>query len=287
MIGPLNGNLRFPPAFRARESAGERLSGTFHGVVQIVLRLLGEKKRYDRVLISGGERTRHSLRLGGCVEQQMVDVTDAGVDDPLDGGEIPVHAGTNHRFLCSARLVNYKAVDLAIRAVAAAQEPVTLDIFGDGPCRGQWEALARELSVADRVTFRGWYPHENLMKELPAYRGFVFSSLAEANGIVMQEAMMAGIPVIALRWGGPVNLADDRAAVFVEPDSEAAVVAGLAAAMSRLATDPAFANALAGRARRIAKQRFTWPAAIAAWTDAYACRRDPPGSHCPDAGPLL
>ena len=46
--------------------------------------------------------------------------------------------------------------------------------------------------------------------EVVSYAGFVTltvdqPTIAEANGIVMQEAMMIGLPVITLRWGGPAH----------------------------------------------------------------------------------
>lgn len=276
VLGPLNGNIAFPPGFRQREGRRERLGSILHGLVQRLLRLFGEKRRFDAILVSGYERTRRSLRLAGATEDQMVDVMDAGVSEDLQRPPRIAHRAAKPRFICSGRFVSYKGIDLAIRAIAQSEPPITLDVFGDGPCGPAWRRLAGELGVADRVTFHGWCAHDELMRRLCDYQAYVFPTLAEANGIVMQEAMMAGLPVIAIRWGGPAGLADDESAIFIEPEGEAQVVDDLAKAMTRLATDPEFAESLSVRAREIAERNFTWQSIIAEWTAAYVA---PSGSN--------
>ena len=104
---------------------------------------------------------------------------------------------------------------------------------------------------------------------MPDYRAFVAPSLAEANGISVQEAMMAGLPVICLKWGGPELLADAESAVLIEPRSHDQVVRDIAEAMAALATDPDRANRLASRARTIAEHRFGWNSVASEWQAAY------------------
>lgn len=274
VIGPLTGNIYYPPAFAARMPARSRRRQLFHNVSQVVLgRIFGDKRRADVVLVSGYERTRASLRLAGCRDAQMLDVVDAGVSPRIAALPRIRHQGRNAAFLCTGRMDDHKAVDLAIRAVAGAPDDIRLDIAGGGAMRGAWEALAQRLGLAERVRFLGWLPYDELIARLPRYRGFVFPSLAEANGIAMQEAMMVGLPVVTLRWGGPAHLADDRSAIFVEPDGEAAVVKGISDAMARLADDDALAENLSRRAREIAEARYAWPVVAASWAEAY--RRPP------------
>lgn len=271
VMGPLSGNISHPPALRHRMGAGGRVKDALHAPAQRLHRLLfGEKRRAERILVSGYERTRASLRLAGATDAQMVDVVDAGVNERFRAMERARHEGPNPAFLAVSRLIPYKGVDLAIRAVAEAGPPISLSIYGDGVERGRLEALAEELGVAEKIAFHGYVDHETLMAAYRRHRAFLFPSLAEANGIVMQEAMMIGIPVIALRWGGPERLASDDAAVYVEPVGEAAVVSAMAAAMRRLAEDGAAAEAISERGREIAEARFTWEAVAASWQAAYA-----------------
>jgi glycosyltransferase involved in cell wall biosynthesis len=199
----------------------------------------------------------------------MVDVLDAGLEAGLAALEPARHVGRNPQFVAAGRLVDYKGNDLAIRALAAADPDLTLTIHGEGPMRPVLERLAESLGVAGRVRFAGWLPHGEL-GGLRAYRGLIFPTLAEANGIVMQEAMMLGLPVVTLRWGGPEALADDSSAVYIAPDGPEAVVAGLAAAMNRLAGDPAHAAALGAAARARAEAAFDWDKVAASWAAHYA-----------------
>lgn len=165
--------------------------------------------------------------------------------------------------------MNYKGIDLAIRALAHTQKDITLDIFGDGEMAATWMQLADELGVASRVNFLGWCPHNELMTRMRDYRAYLFPTLAEANGIVMQEAMMIGLPVVSLRWGGPEGLADDSSAILIEPKDQAYVVAQLADAITRLANDPGLANQIATAAREIAEEHFPWSRVQADWSRWY------------------
>ena len=132
-------------------------------------------------------------------------------------------------------------------------------------------ALAAEQGVVDRVHFLGWIEdHSKLPEALSAYRGYVFPSLAEANGIVVQEAMLLGLPVICLNWGGPGLLVTPECGVLVEPACEDHVVQALADAMDRLALDGELAErmSLTGRARALS-EGYAWRDCIRGWIDAY------------------
>ena len=137
--------------------------------------------------------------------------------------------------------------------------------------RASLQELAASLGVAERVAFPGWLAHEEL-PGLRRYRGFVFPTLAEANGIVMQEAMMMGLPVLTLRWGGPTLLADDQSALFIDPDGEDAVVTGLADGMNLLAGNPELATRIAVAARARAQAAFGWDSVAASWAAHYQAK---------------
>jgi glycosyltransferase involved in cell wall biosynthesis len=165
-------------------------------------------------------------------------------------------------------MVDHKGIDLALKALAKTTD-IQLDISGDGEKRAELEALATSLGVVDRVNFLGWLPYDDLVGGFKNYRAYVFPSLAEANGIVMQEAMMIGLPVITLRWGGPGALSTDDGAVYVEPTDEASVVADIAAAMTDLADNPNCAEAISIKGRELAEARFKWDDVAASWMAVY------------------
>ncbi|WP_282063795.1 glycosyltransferase family 4 protein [Roseobacter litoralis] len=270
VFGPLTGNIYYPPGFRYRMTFKNKLRERLHGLAQRFFgRVMGNKRNVDVFLVSGYERTRASLRMAGCRDDQMIDVVDSGVSDKLASLPRVTHAGENTKFLCAARFVDYKGVDLAIQAVAAADPRVTLSIYGDGELKASLQALVTDLDLKDRVTFHGWIHNDDLIARFSKYRGYIMPSLAEANGIIMQETMMAGLPVVTFRWGGPGMLADDDAALYIAPHDAPRAVQDIAAAMTRLAHDGAYAEALSQKARKIAESRFTWQAAATSWLKAY------------------
>jgi glycosyltransferase involved in cell wall biosynthesis len=271
VIGPKNGNVHYPPGLRGQEPLGYRARRMLRWIsLRCVRALATPDARAAVVLVAGGERTRDSLRLAGYREQQFVDVLNAGVADSLADRPRLRHSGRNGRFVYWGRLVHHKGVHLALRALASTEPWIELDLIGRGDEEESLQALARELGIAERVHFRGWAPdHAALLASLGSYRGFVFPSLAEAHGIVVQEAMAIGLPVVALRWGGPSFLIDADTGVLVEPEDESRVVDGLARAMTRLAEDGDLADRLseAGRSRAVAD--FLWSRVMDRWLRDY------------------
>ncbi len=277
VLGPLNGNLVYPPGFRARMPRSMRVQSMLYPVVQAIMgRLFADKRRADRVLVAGGGRSRNAVMWAGAAGPQILEVLDAGVSDALAATPALRHAGPCGRFMVAGRLDGYKGFDLAIEAIAAAGPDCSLSVYGDGHNRQSLEALAARLGVADRVTFHGWTPHERLIDAMRGYRALLFPSLAEANGIIMQEAMMVGLPVIALNWGGPAILGADGAAILIEPTDHASVVRAMAAAVRRLADVGTYADVVAVSGRRRAESSFRWRDVAVSWSEAYG---DPAQEH--------
>ncbi len=70
-------------------------------------------------------------------------------------------------------------------------------IVGDGPERGNVESLIREMNLADRVILTGEVSDGDLIGLYRAAELFVLPSVYEGFGIVLVEAMAAGLPVIS------------------------------------------------------------------------------------------
>jgi glycosyltransferase involved in cell wall biosynthesis len=272
IIGPLNGNIHYPPSFRHRETASYRVRRWLHPGMQFLNRIsFPGKRRADALLVAGGQRTADSLRMAGCRDEQFARSIDSGVLDRLYQTPRIRHRGRNLRFVQNGRLVKHKGTDLAIRSLALTKHPVELDIIGRGPELENLKALAASLSLGNRVRFVEWIAdHGKVAERLRQYRAFVFPSLAEANGIVVQEALVQGLPVITLNWGGPSLLVTPETGVLIEPAGEDYVIAELAKAMDRLAEDGELAErmSIAGRREAVANG-FLWSGVIRDWTRVY------------------
>jgi glycosyltransferase involved in cell wall biosynthesis len=120
---------------------------------------------------------------------------------------------------------NHKRVSDLIQALAIVKDRcpgVHLLIVGDGPDREMLQALAIELGVAHRTHFAGYqvntWPYYSVMNL------FALASAREAFGLVLVEAMLAGLPVIATRVGGiPDVVLEQVTGVLVEPGRPQAI----------------------------------------------------------------
>ncbi|SUD58548.1 group 1 glycosyl transferase [Ectopseudomonas oleovorans] len=87
-----------------------------------------------------------------------------------------------------------------------------LAIMGRGRLEAQLKALAAELGVSDAVCFLGQVP--NGRRYFKAFDVFVLSSDHEPFGMVLLEAMAAGVPVLASDCGGAREVVDAAANRF-------------------------------------------------------------------------
>lgn len=140
----------------------------------------------------------------------------------------------------------------AVPALRAARPDVRVAIVGGGgaPLRGELEALARALGVADAVAFAGFRSPEEIPAIAAAADVVVHPSVEEGLGSSLLEAMAAGAPVVATRAGGiPEIVRDGETGVLVPPRDPAA----LAAAILALLADRPRAARLGAGARAFAR----------------------------------
>jgi glycosyltransferase involved in cell wall biosynthesis len=158
-------------------------------------------------------------------------------------------------FLKIARLFHLKGHEFvlpAFAAVARRHPGVRLVLAGDGILRLPLEAEARRLGIADRVTFLGLVPPEEIPGLLWASDAVVHAGLREGLARVLPQAGLCGRPVISYDIGGAREVVRDGENGFLLPapapgESPEASVSCLAEAMQRLAADPAAARAMGGR----------------------------------------
>ncbi|GLY51058.1 glucosyltransferase [Lentzea sp. NBRC 102530] len=94
------------------------------------------------------------------------------------------------------RLDEEKRVDEFLRALARVPGAFG-EIVGDGTCRAEWELLARDLGITDRVRFHGFVSEDELLDAYARCDLFVMPGVAELQSLATMEAMAAGKPVIA------------------------------------------------------------------------------------------
>jgi len=124
-----------------------------------------------------------------------------------------------------------------------------LVVVGDGPKRGEIEALAARM-LGERAVFPGLVDRAELGGVFSAGDVFAFPGLEESVGMVYLEAQLCGLPVVATDdEGAPHVIAHGQSGLVTPVDKQA-----FTDAMERLLTDPAFRNELGGQAAGYVKQ---------------------------------
>ncbi|MBY8946462.1 glycosyltransferase [Pseudomonas sp. SH10-3B] len=105
-------------------------------------------------------------------------------------------------------------------ALAQAHLPAEsrLAILGSGRLEQDLKALARELGIADKVLFLGQVP--DARRYFQAFDVFALSSDHEPFGMVLLEAMAAGVPLLATACGGAKEVVEGVGILFPFGDAE-------------------------------------------------------------------
>lgn len=267
VIGPMNGGMTYPPAFEALESRLERATiRALRRGSPVVHRLL-RGKREATTLVVANDRTARALPVG--MKGRVVTLVENGVDLQTFRPRSARESAEGLRAAFVGRLVDWKALDVVLEAMTHADRTITLDVFGDGPMRAHWEALASTHGLAGRVAFKGFVPQDEVARALDEADVLVLPSIYECGGAVVLEAMAKGLPVIATNWGGPADYLDARTGILVSPTSREALVAGFAQALDRLLRDPAERARLGEAAREHARTSFDWEAKVTTMLGVY------------------
>ena len=119
------------------------------------------------------------------------------------------------------------------KAYPGLPEGSLLAIIGTGPLQNKLRALATELGISDSVRFLGHV--SDARRTFTAFDLFVLSSDHEPFGMVLLEAMVAAIPIIATDCGGAPEVIGDTGQLFQLHNSSA--LAKLILAHSREVND--------------------------------------------------
>jgi glycosyltransferase involved in cell wall biosynthesis len=208
------------------------------------------------------ESLRRALADLGC-DPKKIEIQRTGI--PLE--EFPFRdrafpRNGEWRFVQAGRLIEKKGLPVTLRAFSTflKQHPsATLTIAGEGPLLPELQEFARELGIADRVSFTGFVSQEQLREIY--YRSHIFLHPSQTGcdgnqeGVPnsMLEAMATGLPVFATEHGGiPEAIENGVSGVLVpERDDET-----LARALLNSAQDPGSLPRVARSGAHALQQKF-------------------------------
>jgi len=159
---------------------------------------------------SSGVRYLHSL---GAAPTKIFPLRYTTNVERFSANEIERPPERAHRFLYAGQLIERKGLvpfleTLSKWATAHPARNVEFVIVGDGPLRASLETFAAPENL--EVRFRGNLPYEELPRVYSEAGLFVLPTLADTWGVVVNEALAAGLPVLgSVRAQAVTELVDD------------------------------------------------------------------------------
>jgi glycosyltransferase involved in cell wall biosynthesis len=276
----------------ARRTCGARMVTSWYGVEPRWVRsslpwlrrfLVWALRTSDQVVAISSETARELTALAP-VAARVIPYT-VGFPEAAPGLSL-ARAPDSFVILFVGSLVERKGVHYLIDALPLLPPhvPAKLVIIGDGGERSRLEAQVRQRGLERRVEVRGRVPEGELRQAYARASVLVLPAIVDARGdteglgVVLLEAMSYGVPVIGSNLGGITDIIVDGETGLLVPAQNSAA---LAAAIERLATDPALAARLGAAGSRHVRQHFSWPAIIAQWQECYAAALAPAREHGP------
>jgi colanic acid/amylovoran biosynthesis glycosyltransferase len=208
------------------------------------------------------ESLRRALIDLGC-EPRKIEIQRAGI--PLEEFSFRERIAPKNgewRFVQAGRLIEKKGLSVTLRAfeVFFREYPnAMLTIAGEGPLLRELETLARELKVAQRVSFTGFISQEQLRGLYYGSHIFLHPSQTGSDGNqegvpnAMLEAMATGLPVFATQHGGIPEAVENGVSgtLVAERDHQA-----LARALLDAVQDPGYLSQVARSGSESVRKKF-------------------------------
>lgn len=278
VLGPLNCGLGTPDGFRSLLKRDSPWIYPLRNLGRIADWLAGSTRNAAMILTAtratvASIAPKYRPRCVGLIENS-VDLKrfSATPWPPAPGADEPL------QLLFVGRLVPFKGLTMLLEAIAAVRETIEtrLTVLGDGPMREVWMADARRLGVADLVNFRGAVSLDEVAAQMNAAHVFCLPSIRESGGSVLLEAMACARPVIAVDFGGPAEIVDEKVGRLAPADGPQTVVRAFADALREIVANPDRWRRKGEEGRRRVEKFFSWDEKI---ERAFRLYRDLPGSE--------
>jgi glycosyltransferase involved in cell wall biosynthesis len=155
----------------------------------------------------------------------------------------------------------FKGLPELLKAVAPLEPRVKLVVVGEGDLRPQYEKLAADLGIGERVKFAGAVSDRDLVRHYNLCDLFAMPSVqqTEAFGLVFVEAGACAKPVIGTRLPGVRTVIDDGRTGFLVAPRE---VDELRMKISALLSDRALAEQFGRAGRRRVEEKYNWESSV-------------------------
>lgn len=283
VIGPVGGGETSPPLLENSYTFSGRVSHFGRDLMRFIVQkwpIFRRRLTKGSTVLAATEQTRAVLEMMGLNDVRLVPQSGVGNDEvdkfalrhetwrrPVKQSHEPV------RLVAASRLIQWKAIDLAIEAVALAKKQglmIRLRVLQDGSERESLEKLVAALNLEEEVVFEGLLPTlEDVYQAIAEADGLIHPALHEVFGQACVESLTLGTPVICIDWCGPGMIVDEATGYKVTPGDREATIEGLAEAIHRLKDGRASGPQRAELCRKRALEHFHWKRIAAEVNKAY------------------
>ena len=270
VFGPVGGGESTPPGFAEFYSTKGKIRELVRDAVRQWLPAFPPLKRWYLEAdwsLAATRDTAAALKRIGITKLDVL--PQSGIGDGDEAERFCVKRGPSVKsppnvlkIVSACRLVHWKAVDLAIEAVARARAkglPVEYEILSHGPEEKTLKRLVDDLDLNDVITFSGRLPKiEDVFETVSAADALIHPALHEAFGQSCLEAMALGTPVICLDWAGPGLIADEESGYKVTPGGREKTIELLAQALADCFQDKLDGTTKGEKAAVRARSVFSW-----------------------------
>lgn len=266
ILGPVNGGVPFPDAFKSR---GRREFSQLNFIRTLGRILLpGYRRTYKdaALVIAGSTYTRdwvhHTMKVplerlpliweNGVTDDFYISPTELNEDERTDTAPL--------KLIFCGRLEPYKGADMLITAVARVRNlgiDCRLTVVGAGSEMATLKELVTTNQLNEQVTFTGWIDQSQTRRFYQEADVFAFPSVREFGGAVVMEAMACGLPCIVVDNGGIAEYVDDTSGFRIPPHSEQFVIEEMARHISIYANNRRLLQEHSIASRHRAEQ-FRW-----------------------------
>ena len=257
--GPVGGGQSTPSAFRACFGLHWPIEAIRNARLRVLpflpaLRLAAAKSAV--ILATNSETGKLFAAMGASRVRRFLD---SGVPSTLFSGSTRNRSdGEALTLLWAGRMERRKALPLALEALAQVRElQVRLMVAGEGEMREQWQRQAKSLRIDDRVEFLGKVPWSRMSSLYEIADAFVFTSLRDAFGTQVLEAMAHELPILTLNHQGMAWFVPEDAGIKVPVTNPHDTVTELAKGIRSLALSPQLRKRM-GKAAFEFAQTQTW-----------------------------
>lgn len=273
VLGPLNGNLPWPPQFRA-ELRREREWMSYLRNVSRYLPYYRSTYRDSAAILAAFQHTIDDLPQ--AERSKVMNFPEVGLDPDVFTRR-PREPRDRMTILYAGRLVPYKVPEVVVRAFAVnpALRRCRLLVAGDGPERERLQAIIDEHKLHDCVELLGQKTQREVGELMQQADIFAFPSIRELGAGVVVEAMACAMACVVVDYGGPATLIDADRGVKVAMGSLDELVQRFSRELEALAGNPARVAELGERAYDHVMRFYTWEAKALKTLEVYDWVLDP------------